>query len=725
MIAYLVLCIAGGVTMTGFFAPALVDISKTVRKSSFSLQGENVSLNLTDLPQQSRMYSSDGQLIAQFYTQNRIVVALKNISPWMQKAMVAREDHNFLTETGIDPKGIARAFVETFIKRGPREGGSTLTQQYVKNALIDEAMKENDPIAAYHARADTITRKLREMLIAQELNEHYNKAEILQGYLNIAQYGVNIYGVEVAAESYFGIHANQLDLSQSALIASITKDPAAYDPLYHPEVAQQQRNMVVKQMVQYGFATQAEASAAEAIPVKSMLHPKTYPIGCNDIGVMGYACDYTVRDILMDSQLGPTVESRRQLLYEGGLKIYTTFSETAEQAAYNAETKYISPKNPQGMIIAMASVQPGTGKIIEIQQNKIYNVDGNAGPQYTALDYSVDQAEGGGTGFGIGSSFKPINMVAWLQAGHKITQELDTYTVYPVNSIPCAQKTGAMWNLSNAEGGTLTPESPLHALIWSHNTPQASMAQIIGLCAIANAATELGYHNAATATSNIHDTITPTMIIGTLGTSPLTMANVYATIAANGVECTPIAIDKIINADGKSLPVPPAYCHQAISKEVANTVAFAMNLDITKGIADLEQIPGRKTFGKSGTNQDGSLADGAFVPQMATFTISAQPQHPSQLPECITGNSLVWSATSGYGTYCESQWYGEMYLIRSLEDYMSTYLTKAKIPVDDNYGTPDPNMVDLPLASYQWEDQGENLFGTHVAPMKPIDAWGQ
>ena len=129
LIAYFVLCIAGGVTMTGFFAPALVDISKTVSKSSFSLQGENVSLNLTELPQQSRMYSSDGQLIAQFYTQNRIVVALKNISPWMQKAMVAREDHNFLTETGIDPKGIARAFVETFIKRGPREGGSSLTQQ--------------------------------------------------------------------------------------------------------------------------------------------------------------------------------------------------------------------------------------------------------------------------------------------------------------------------------------------------------------------------------------------------------------------------------------------------------------------------------------------------------------------------------------------------------------------------------------------------------------------
>ena len=134
--------------MTGFFAPALVYIGKTVDKPSFSLQGENVSLNLTDLPQQSRMYSSDGKLIAQFYTQNRIVVALKNISPWMQKAMVAREDHNFLTETGIDPKGIARAFVETFIKRGPREGGSTLTQQYVKNALIDEAMEQNDPIAA-------------------------------------------------------------------------------------------------------------------------------------------------------------------------------------------------------------------------------------------------------------------------------------------------------------------------------------------------------------------------------------------------------------------------------------------------------------------------------------------------------------------------------------------------------------------------------------------------
>ena len=713
VIAFLFLCIAGGVTITGFFAPALVELTKSVKSSNFSLEGESVNLDLTKLPQQSRMYSADGKLIAYFYTQNRIVVALKNISPWMQKAMVAREDHDFLQETGIDPRGIARAFVQTFIKHGAKEGGSTLTQQYVKNALIDEAMENFDPIAAYHARADTITRKLREMLIAQELDEHYNKAEILQGYLNIAQFGVNIYGVEVAAEEYFSVPAKDLTLGEAATIASITENPSAYDPIEHPEAAEQQRNIVLQQMVKYGFATAAEADAAMKVPMASMLKITKFPIGCEAAGIMGYACDYTVRDILLSPEFGKTTEARRELLYEGGLKIYTTFNETAEQIAYNSVTQAISPTDSSGVIIAVASVQPGTGKIIEVQQNKLYNVDGDLGSQYTAMDYSVDQAEGGGTGFGIGSAFKPITLVSWMQAGHKMSQELDTYTAYPVNSIPCAQKTGAIWYVSNDENtGSISPESPLHALIWSHNTTQASMAQIIGLCAIANTATEMGYHNASSTNSNIHDTITPTMLLGTLDVSPLTMANVYATIAADGVECTPIAIDKVINAEGKSITVPPANCHQAISKNVAETAAYAMYLYDKYGYGVGEQVPGYRVFGKTGTNQDASLADGEFIPQMATFTISAQPQHPSWLPYCIPSTGR-----------CSHQWYGEWYLVRSLQRYFAGYIHAENIP-NNNYGQPDPNLVQLPLnMAQQVYEQSENVRGTVFAPMTPVDKW--
>lgn len=706
LLSFILLCVAGGVTISGFYAPALIGLTKTVNSSGFSLQGESVDLDLTKLPQQSRMYSSGGKLIAQFYTQNRIVVALKNISPWMQKAMVAREDHDFLQESGIDPRGIARAFVQTFVRHGSTQGGSTLTQQYVKNALIDQAMEENDPIAAYHARADTITRKLREMLIAQELDKHYNKAEILQGYLNIAQYGVNVYGVEIAAEHYFSVPAKDLTLGEAATIAAITKNPDGYDPTKHPQVAEQQRNTVLQQMVKYGFATQAQASAAEAVPMAQSLRVTNFPMGCEAAGIMGYACDYTVRDILLNPEFGKTVNDRRRLLYQGGLKIYTTFSESAEQEAYNVLTAAVPATDPSGVVNAMASVQPGTGKIIEIQQNKLYNVDGDLGSQYTAMDYSVDEAEGGGTGFGIGSAFKPINLVAWLQTGHNLSTELPVYTVYPVDSFPDAKKTGAMWSVQNEGDGTVSPESPLHAFIWSHNPTQAAMEQIIGEDAIGKAATELGYHNASIDNSNIMDTLTPTMVIGTLDVSPLTMANVYATIAASGVECTPIAIDKVINAAGQSITVPPANCHQAVSKDIAHTVAYAMYLYISKGqLGDVLKIPGYRAFGKTGTNQNASLADGIFLPQMSTFIIGAQPQHPSWLPRCING-------------VCQTQWWGEQFTAKAIADYVSDYAHTMNWPNND-YGQPDPNMVNLPLTPNQWEYLPNNVKGNVVAPMTP------
>ena len=330
---YLLLCVAGGIILSGFFSPLMLAATSAIRNPSAQLSKEDVNMELTKLPQQSVMYASNGStVIARFYTQNRIVVPLQDISTYMQKAVVAREDHRFLEHGGVSFRGIARAFVETYIKKGPVQGGSTLTQQYVKNALMDQAIENNDPIAAYHAHADTLGRKFREMMIAEQINKKYSKSQILQGYLNIAQFGVNIYGVQVAAERYFGIPAKDLNLAQSATIAAITKNPNLYDPLIHPEISEQQRNIVLDLMAKYGFASQKAVNEAKAIPMQSMLHPTNVPIGCAVAGHSAFFCTYVVHQILKSPQYGKTLADRKRLLYEGGLKIYTTLNVEAEQA---------------------------------------------------------------------------------------------------------------------------------------------------------------------------------------------------------------------------------------------------------------------------------------------------------------------------------------------------------------------------------------------------------
>ena len=257
------------------------------------------------------------------------------------------------------------------------------------------------------------------------------------------------------------------------------------------------------------------------------------------------------------------------------------------------------------------------------------------------------------------------------------------------------------------EGRRNLPDEGGAVVVMAHfDCWQAAMEQIIGEDAIGKAATELGYHNASIDNSNIMDTLTPTMVIGTLDVSPLTMANVYATIAASGVECTPIAIDKVINAAGQSITVPPANCHQAVSKDIAHTVAYAMYLYISKGqIGDVLKIPGYRAFGKTGTNQNASLADGIFLPQMSTFIIGAQPQHPSWLPRCING-------------VCQTQWWGEQFTAKAIADYVSDYAHTMNWPNND-YGQPDPNMVNLPLTPNQWEYLPNNVKGNVVAPMTP------
>ena len=692
-LTYITLCVAGGVAASIMFVPGVMSVNSVVKTVVPSLRVDGIDFDVTALPQKSRLYAADGKtIIATFYAQNRTVVPLRRISQYMQQAMVAREDRRFFEHSGVDVQGVMRAFVKTFVKKSDMQGGSSLTQQYVKNVLMIKARENNDPLAEYHASEGTIARKLREMLIAIQMEKKYSKLEILQGYLNIAQFGSNnIYGVETAAHRYFNTSAAKLNLVQAATIAAITKNPSHYDPSIEenqPE-AQKQRNIVLDLMLRQGFINQKEHDTAVATPLKDNLNVQreVSKIGCQAAGDAAFFCDYVTKRILHSREFGKTAVAREKLLTEGGLDIYTTMDLRASKAAMKAARDTIPVNDKSGFEVSIAAIKPGTGEVLAFGSNRIYDASDAArsDPTHTALNYAVDERDGGGLGWQIGSTWKPINMVAWMLAGKSINQPLRTTIRYNNSDFNCNKFRGAgSWFVQNSGGGTVSPETPLQGLVRSHNTTQASMAQQIKLCSIADAAKILGYHNSPLGQESVYsaNSLNPPMTIGSVQASPLTVANVYATLGADGVACDPIAIKRVIDKNGKRLRVPSAHCHQAIPKGIAQTAAYALNQGVVQpgGEASTTQLDGgRKTFAKTGTNEQYYMTTAGFVPyQVASFVAVGNAESQKSF-NGMTINGRTMAA-----------WYGMYIATPAWKQFMNDYLKAANIPVDNDYGKPDP-----------------------------------
>lgn len=691
LLAYIMLAVCGGVAASVLFVPGVIGANKAAKAVIPSLKVENVDFDVTSLPQKSTMYARDGStVIATFYNQNRIVVPLKKISKTMQQAVVAREDRRFWTHAGVDVQGVMRAFVQTYLVKGSQQGGSSLTQQYVKNVLLMQAIEDDDSIAQYHATEDTIARKIREMLISVQMEKKYSKAEILQGYLNIAQFGNNLYGVETAAQRYFSVSAADLNVVQSATIAAITKNPSLYDPLVeeNQKESENQRNIVLKLMLQEGYITQKQYTEAVNTPLKDTLKAQDVNVGCQDTGDYAYFCDFVVHRIQNSEEFGKTRAERNKLLQEGGLKIVTTLDVEANSTMMETARNTIPPDDPSGMEIAMAAVKPGTGEVLSFGLNRYYDATPAAAndPTKTSQNYAVDLADGGGSGWTIGSSWKPINLIAWMEAGHSINDNLQTSTSYPTTDFACSNYSGGAdsWNVSNAMGaGTVNPESPFLGLVRSHNTTQASMGAILKLCKVADTATELGYHDAATGeTIDKTQVYTPSMMIGSVNVSPLTMASIFAVYASNGVQCNPIAISKVTDKDGNDLKVPSANCHQAVDKDIIQTLAYTLNQGTVRPDGagwSFRSADGRKSFGKTGTSEDLAVSGGSFIPnQIAAFAVVGDAQNPYT-------NRISNIAINGrYNSY----WDGSTIAGPAVTDFFNSYISKKKIPIDNDYGQP-------------------------------------
>jgi len=631
--AFLVTCIVAGLLASGFYLPAAAATGFLTRSGYDYYQGLPADLDETSLPEYSTILAADGSIIANIYEQNRFEVPLANVSQTMIDATLAIEDSRFYEHNGIDARGTLRAAIITF---GGVDvaGGSTLTQQYVKNVRVQAAAANNDEDgvnAAIASGADLegFRRKFDEARYAMGLEQKYTKDEILNKYLNIAFFGNNAYGVAAASKFYFQVNPIDLTIPQAAMLAGILQRPTELDPVKFPDAAINRRNTVLARMLSLGKITQADFDTAIATDLG--INPLPLPNGCLTAGEMAFFCDYVIQDIIGANlaagqtspyaALGETASERQQNLYRGGLTIPTTINPALQSVAWQSVRSQIPDTERAG--VAMATVEPGTGRILAMAQNRLYG-DANGTYQLTKVNYVT----GSSIGFQPGSTFKPFTLATWLKANKPLSAVVNAGDFEgPTKSFParCTQLDGKIYTAGNAgdSGGPAGQVPVLRATYNSINGAYLRMAQQLDLCDIAETAASLGVTDISGRPDGAGQpggyNIVPSMVLGAANVSPLAVAGAYAAFAAEGLFCPPTGVTGVLDRDGQPVVLGLPACTQALDPEVAKGVNYALQQTLIQGTARSLGGIGRPAAGKTGTT-NGSNATwfSGYTPNLAS-----------------------------------------------------------------------------------------------------------
>jgi membrane peptidoglycan carboxypeptidase len=353
-----------------------------------------------------------------------------------------------------------------------------------------------------------------------------------------------------------------------------------------------------------------------------MLDDQDVEAGCESAGTKGFFCDYVVRSLLNDPAFGDTAQERRNKLYGGGLTITTTLDPDKQKVAQDILERRVPADSDSGFGHAITTVEPGTGKILVMAQNRTFNPGEDVGPGETAINYMVPNAMGGGNGFPVGSTFKPFVLMEWLQSGHSLYDTVPTARS-EMHSFPAQCLSGGRWyenpgyDPDNAVSVALAPqETALNATKFSVNTAYANMAQRLDLCNIADGARDIGVIPAKYSPLDPKsyemsidemygtDLAPAAVVLGELNISGLDMAAAYATFAAEGTYCKPTAITEVKDRNGKKVDITGSECTQAIKKEVADTLAWTLEQDLVdpQATGKGKVIPGHDAGGKTGTS---------------------------------------------------------------------------------------------------------------------------
>jgi penicillin-binding protein 1A len=495
----------------------------------------------------SLVYGANGSLIGVLpAVENRTAVARGAMSPWMARATVAIEDRRFYNHGGIDPIGILRALVADVSAGRLVQGGSTITQELVRNL--------------YLSRDKTLQRKVVEACLAVKLARVWSKDRILTAYLNDVYYGNHAYGIEAAAETYFSVPASRLTLEQAAVLAGLPQAPSYYDPLHNPTAALGRRDEVLAALRRSGDLTQARYTAA--------VHDRTLHLSPSPAYASreSYFVGY-VENLLEQAYGAATVR-------KGGLKIYTTVRPRLQRAAVHALSQVVYARHDPAA--AIVSLDPATGAIRAMAA---------VTPATTANEFNLATAAERQAG----STFKPIVLAAAVEQG--LNPWATRYLSAPFYDA------ALQWRVRTYDGAYAGPETVAAATIHSDNTVYARLALDVGPDAMVGMAQRLGVRTQLEAT--------PSLALGTAAVTPLDMASVYATLAAGGVYSKPLAIRRVRFPDGK---VDSGWAQpqrdRVVPDWVAATVSRVLEENMLHGTGVSAHVPGRADAGKTGTTDN-------------------------------------------------------------------------------------------------------------------------
>ena len=583
--------------------------------------------SLGELSQPTLVYDTNGTQIGKLGVQDREPVELDRVPQILINAVIATEDKTFWKNPGVDVSGVSRAFVENLTEGKISQGGSTITQQLVKNRILGNKRD--------------LQRKAKELILAYRLNDKYSKREILKQYLNTVYFGQGSYGVKAAARRFFltpdpaapfgmrGKELNELTVSEAALLAGVIRNPEGDNPFVHPDRTIKRRAEVLKGMVKQRYITQAQADEANQEPL-----PTVKP--SSELRPDNAWAEKAQEVLLSDPRLGATPQERRDKVLQGGLKVYTTKDASLQQMADLAVASGLQIAKP-GFGAALVAMDPKSGYVRAMTDSRPYGA--------AQFNLATD-----GAGRQVGSSFKVTTLATILQNGYSRNDQIN-------GNAPCsvAGFDGATNNAGGeGEGGVMSVDD---ATAESVNCAFVRLSTSVGLDKVIDMAQKLGMRSDVAGRQPVNDWDVLTFTLGVISITPLEMANIASTIADGGIRHDPIFVQKVVGPDGKVVfDETGRPGTRVLDPDVAACEVSILHgpIDSPRGTASGKGIPGHDAFGKTGTNDE--KISSAFLggtPDLVSFVWHGVPEQDvpgagfgAQIPNTIWRNFMI-PATQG------------------------------------------------------------------------------
>ena len=573
-------CLLASIVVAGLMFPVVGGFGLISNRASDVVANGSAQLVEGEVPQVSTMVDAKGNVIAWLYSQRRFEVPSDQIANTMKLAIVSIEDKRFAEHNGVDWQGTLTGLSGYLSGNLDTRGGSTLEQQYVKNyQLLVIAQTDAEKRAAIET---TPARKLREIRMALTLDKTFTKPEILTRYLNLVSFGNGAFGIQDAAQTYFGINASELNWQQAALLAGLVQSTSTLNPYTNPDGALARRNLVLDTMIDNLPEHADELRAAKQEPLGILPQPNELPRGCIAAGDRAFFCDY-VLDYLARAGIS------KEQVAKGGYMIKTTLDPDVQIPVKSSIDGIASP-DLDGVASVMSVIRPGKDShaVLAMASNRTYGLNTDTGETMQPQPFSL-------VGDGAGSVFKIFTTAAALDMGMGINAQLDAPARFEAKGLGTGGAKGcpaATWCVQNA-GNYRGQMNVTDALATSPNTAFAKLISQVGVQRTVDMAVKLGLRSyALPGTARDYDPQSNESLadfvkrqnlgsftLGPIEVNALELSNVAATLASGGVWCPPNPIEKVFDRTGKDVAVTTETCEQVVPEGLANTMANAMSKD--------------------------------------------------------------------------------------------------------------------------------------------------